>query len=165
FRKRNPHHRNLARSLANIAYVQRLLALQMIKHMDAESHRRRKSRASGKAASERGANYREQYEDLRASAFANLDQAEKIYDHHRHHHGVGSVLENRGLLYLDGGELEDAADQAARAYSVGKEENDSILMARARILQARVEHARVEEEIDTSAKSWEHAQAARDFAR
>lgn len=165
FRRRNPHHRNLARSLANISYVQRLLALQMIKQMDAESRRRRKSRASGKAASGRGTNYREQYEDLRASAFANLDQAEKIYDHHRHHHGVGSVLENRGLLYLDGGELEDAADQAARAYAVGKEENDSILMARARILQARVEHARVEEEIDTSAKSWEHAQAARDFAR
>ncbi len=167
FRRRNPHHRNLARSLANIAYVQRLLALQMIKQMDAESRRRRKSRVSGKAAGARGRkpDTREQYEELRSSAFANLDQAEKIYDHHRHHHGVGSVLENRGLLYLDGGELEDAADQGARAYAIAKEENDPILMARARILQARVEHARVEEEIDGSSHSWEHAQAARDFAR
>jgi tetratricopeptide (TPR) repeat protein len=168
YRRRDPQHRNLARSLANIAYVQRLLALQMIKQMDEESRRRRKTRASGKAAAGgrgRKMNTREHYEQLRANAFANLDQAEKIYDHHRHHHGVGSVLENRGLLYLDGGELEDAADQGTRAYAIGKEENDSILMARARILQARVEHARVEEEIDTSAHGWEHAQAARDFAR
>jgi hypothetical protein len=38
-------------------------------------------------------------------------------------------------------------------------------MARARILQCRVEQALAEEEFEGSSGAWEHAQAARDFAR
>src|SRR6202000_2906831 len=41
FQKRNPQHRNLARTLANIAYVQRLVAIQVGKQIDAERERRR----------------------------------------------------------------------------------------------------------------------------
>src|SRR5260370_2790454 len=48
FRKRNPQHRNLARSLVNIAYVQRLIALQISRQMDLEAERRRKSQAKNK---------------------------------------------------------------------------------------------------------------------
>lgn len=160
FRKRNPQHRNLARSLANIAYVQRLVALQISRQMDLDAERRRKSNAKtdGKARTSR---YRDEYERHREEAFANLEQAEKIYRHHHHHHGIGSVLENRGLLYFDGGDLEKADAQAVQAYEVGREENDSILMARARLLQCEVSNARLEEEIE----GWEHAHAARDFAR
>jgi len=167
FRKRNPQHRNLARSLANIAYVQRLIAAQLIQQMDSEAERQRKAKSAKPAAATRGRQQtrREQYEELRASAFANLDQAEKIYVYHNHHHGIGNVLENRGLLYLDSGELDKAASEGARAYSVGKEENDSIVMARARLLQCKVEHAQLEEEIEGSTRTWEHAQAARDYAR
>ncbi len=166
FRKRNPQHRNLARSLANIAYVQRLISAQIVEQMDSEAERQRKSK-SAKPATSRGRQQtrREQYEELRASAFANLEQAEKIYMHHHHHHGIGNVLENRGLLYLDSGELDKAASEGARAYDVGKEENDSIVMARARLLQCKVEHAQLDEEIEGSTQTWEHAQAARDYAR
>jgi tetratricopeptide (TPR) repeat protein len=164
FRKRNPRHRNLARSLANIAYVQRLVALQISRQMDLEAERRRKSKNEGKGRSrDKGATsrYRDEYERHREEAFSNLEQAEKIYRHHHHHHGIGSVLENRGLLYFDSGDLENADAQAAQAYEVGREENDSILMARARLLQCEVANARLEEEIE----GWEHAHAARDYAR
>jgi hypothetical protein len=38
-------------------------------------------------------------------------------------------------------------------------------MARARLLQCEVENGKLEEEIEGGAHSWEHAQAARDYAR
>jgi len=167
FRKRNPQHRNLARSFANIAYVQRLVALQISRQMDLEAERRRKSgrnddKGRGKSR-EKGAagRYRDEYERHREEAFANLEQAEKIYRHHHHHHGIGSVLENRGLLYFDSGDLENADAQATQAYDLGRQESDSILMARARVLQCEVANARLEEEIE----GWEHAHAAREYSR
>jgi tetratricopeptide (TPR) repeat protein len=166
YRKRNPQHRNLARSLANIAYVQRLISRQLMRQMDTEAARRRRSTAKARPASaRRSSNLREQYQELRESAFNNLAQAERIYRYHNLHHGIGNVLDNRGLLYLDSGELDRAAQQAADAYDVGKQENDAIVMARARLLQCQVEQALLEEEVEGSAHSWEHAHAARDFAR
>jgi len=168
FQKRSPQHRNLARSLANIAYVQRLIAAQIMRQIDSEAERRRKTPDRKKSASPdqgRTMDSRRQYEELRTSAFANLEHAEKIYRHHSHHHGIGNVLENRGLLHLDSGELDLAAQEGARAYDVGKEETDSIVMARARLLQCKVEHAQLEEEIEGSTRTWEHVQAARDYAR
>jgi tetratricopeptide (TPR) repeat protein len=163
YQKLSLQHRNLARSLANIAYVQRLVARQLAKQIDAEAARRRKSAGSASGSGKR-ANHREAYEHMRAQAFANLDQAEKIYQHHEHHHGLGSVAENRAFLYLDNGDVDDAAAHAAEAYNIGKQEHDSILMARARLLQCMIENARIEEEIE-GASSWEHAQSARDYAR
>jgi tetratricopeptide (TPR) repeat protein len=163
FQRRNPHHRNLARTLANIAYVQRLVALQIGKQIDAERERRQGSRTAALRGQKQS--LLRQHEELRTSAFANLDLAEKIYRHHDHHHGIGSVLENRGLLYLDVGDLDNASVQASQAFELGKEVNDSILMARARLLQCEVENGKLEEEIEGSTHSWEHAQAARDYAR
>src|SRR5947209_3099510 len=96
FRKRSSEHRNLARSLANIAYVQRLVAVQISKEIDAESARRRKT-GNVSAAGNKKQRQRETYEHMRAQAFANLEQAERIYRHHNHHHGIGSIYENRGL--------------------------------------------------------------------
>ncbi len=163
FQRRNPQHRNLARTLTNIAYVQRLVAVQLGKQIDAERARRQSSKVT--SAHGRKQSQLQQHEELRSQAFANLDQAEKIYRHHGHHHGIGSVLENRGLLYLDIGDLDNAGAQAAQAYELGKEVNDSILLARARLLQCEVENGKLEEEIEGSTNSWEHAQAARDYAR
>lgn len=164
FERRNPQHRNLARSLVNIAYVQRLIARTISKQMDMEAAHRRKS-GDGTGGKGKKQVQREAYERHRAQAFANLDQAEKIYRHHNHHHGIGSVYENRGLLYLDSGELDQASAQAAEAYLLAKEESDAILMARTRLLQCSIENAKVEEEIEGSEESWEHSQAARDYSR
>jgi len=164
FERRNPQHRNLARTLTNIAYVQRLVAVQIGRHIDAERERRQNSKG---AAAERGHKQSQlrQHAELRASAFANLDQAERIYSLHEHHHGIGSVMENRGLLYFDIGDLDNAGAHAARAHELGRTANDSILMARARLLQCEVETGKLDEEIEGSTNAWEHAQAARDYAR
>jgi tetratricopeptide (TPR) repeat protein len=164
YKKRNPQHRNLARSLTNVAYVQRLAAVEISRQIDADSAKRRKSGAVSASGSRKQSHW-EQFEELRADAFANLEQAEKIYRHHNHHHGIGSIYENRGLLHRDVGDLDNAAAQAAIAYSIGKEEGDSILMARSRLLQCSIENAKLEEEIEGSANSWDHIQAARDYAR
>ena len=163
FQKRNPQHRNLARTLTNIAYVQRLVSVQMARQIDAQRERRQGAKATVPRGQKRS--QLQQHEELRNSAFANLALAEKIYHHHAHHHGIGSVLENRGLLYLDVGDLDNAGAQAAQAFELGKEVNDSILMARARLLQCEVENGKLEEELEGSTHSWEHAQAARDYAR
>ena len=135
----------------------------MGKQIDAERERRQ----GAKTVAARGQKQTQlrQHEELRSSAFVNLDLAEKIYHHHNHHHGIGSVLENRGLLYLDVGDLDNASAQAIQAFELGKEVNDSILMARARLLQCEVENGKLEEEIEGSTHTWEHAQAARDYAR
>jgi tetratricopeptide (TPR) repeat protein len=161
--RRNPQHRNLARTLTNIAYVQRLVAVQIGRHIDAERERRQSSKAQ--ATRNHTQSQLRQHEELRTSAFANLDRAEKIYRLHEHHHGIGSIMENRGLLYFDIGDLDNAGDHAAKAYDLGKAANDSILMARARLLQCEVEMGKLEEEIESSTHAWEHAQAARDYAR
>jgi len=166
YQKRSTQHRNLARCLTNIVYVQRLVSVEISKQIDAEAARRRKTgSASGTGAASRKHGHWELYEQVRTEAFVNLERAEKIYQHHNHHHGIGSIYENRGLLYLDIGDLDAAATQAAQAYTVGKEENDAILMARARLLQCTIENAKLEEEIEGSAHSWDHLQAARDYAR
>jgi tetratricopeptide (TPR) repeat protein len=163
FQKRSSRHRNLARSLVNIAYVQRLIAAQISRQIDAETERRKKS-SKGAAPSGPRPGHWEQYEKIRAEAFANLDQAEEIYRYHRLHHGIGSACENRGLLYMDSGDLDAAAAQAARAYELGREENDSILMARARMLQCTIANAGLEEQIEGNAQ-WELAETARNYAR
>jgi tetratricopeptide (TPR) repeat protein len=163
FQKRNPQHRNLARTLTNIAYVQRLVAVQIGRHIDAERERRQGNKTSA-SGGHKQAQLR-QHAELRSAAFANLERAEKIYHLHEHHHGIGSVMENRGLLYFDVGDLDNAGTNAARAYELGKEANDSILMARARLLQCEVEMGKLEEEIEGSTHAWEHAQAARDYSR
>jgi tetratricopeptide (TPR) repeat protein len=172
FRKRNPQHRNLARSLTNIAYVQRLIALHISRQIDMEAERRRKNQSNdGKTkakAPARGslARLRDEYERHRSDAFLNLEQAEAIYRHHNHHHGIGSVYENRGLLYFDSGDLENAEGEAVKAYALGKQENDAILMARARILQCEIANARLEDDEGMEeSEAWEHAPLARDFAR
>jgi tetratricopeptide (TPR) repeat protein len=160
YQKLSLQHRNLARSLANVAYVQRLVAQQIAKQIDAAAEERRRMKGSASEAS--GKKKRELYEQLRGEAFANLDEAEEIYRHHEHHHGIGSVYENRSLLYLDSGELDNASEQAAAAYELGRQESDSILIARSRLLQCMIENERLEEGLDGS---WEHAQSARDYAR
>lgn len=164
FQKRSLQHRNLARSLVNIAYVQRLIALQISRQIDAENLERRKAGSKTPVANHAQRQW-ERYEQIRDEALRNLDKAEEIYRHHNHHHGIGSVYENRGLLHLDGGELDTAARQAEAAYKIGQQENDYILIARSRLLQCTLENAKLEEGIEGAAGSWEHAEAARDYAR
>ena len=160
YRKLGRPHPNLARTLANLGYSKRLVALQLHRKMDADLARRR--RAGGHAAGDSQAD-REHFARLRDEAFAHLDEAAVVYAVHPHHHGAGAVHLNRGLLHYDNGALDLAEMEADSAFVLGEEKQDLILMARARILGSMIENAKVEEGIDEDLRR--HAQAALDYSR
>jgi len=166
YKKRNPQHRNLARALANIASVKRLIAVRLGKKIDREVTRRLKVAASHESARTAQPKLRERVhlERIRAEAFEHLAEAEGIYARYNDHRGLGTVHVDRGLLCLDSGDLDAAASEGEAAYRLGKDKKDFILEARARILQSTVENARSEEQIEDKSEG-RRAQAALDFAR
>jgi tetratricopeptide (TPR) repeat protein len=159
--RRDPRHLNVARSLVNIAFVERLAALRAQREIDRELAVRRRDAVERATPDTRAR--RAQVESRRISARRHLDEALEIYARHQHHHGIGSVSINSGLLHLDSGDLESASGEAAESYRQGEEKHDSITMARARILQCTIENARLEEQI--GGHPAEHAQLAARFAQ
>jgi tetratricopeptide (TPR) repeat protein len=163
YKKRDPQHRNVARSLNNMAYVKRLIALQLRRKIDEDAARQRKAASRGRANSnQRKPQYRSRFEQLREEALAELAEAASIYEQYENHHGLGSVRLNYGYLYLDNGDLENAESAAKSAFRLGEERRDYILMARARLLQSMIENARVEEGIGESTEPGKHARLAQD---
>jgi tetratricopeptide (TPR) repeat protein len=154
----DPHHRNLARTLVNAAYVKRLLSLHLRKRIDSSV-----ARSSGSPAGKNGErrNYRARYAEVCREALAQLARAGEIYRLHEHHGGTGSVLVNAGQLHLDMGEIDLAIGEAVKAYNLGREKHDQILMARSRILEAFAENARVEEELGEVGDTAVYANSAR----
>ena len=110
--KRDPEHRNLARTLANMGYVERLIALQLRKRIDSDAAQRKRSEPD----------LRRDYENMRSQALAHLDRASEIYHLHANHRGAGTVCVNRGHLHLDSGDLYKADDEAREAYALGNRE-------------------------------------------
>jgi len=165
YKKRDPQHRNVARSLNNLAYVKRLIALQLRRKIDAEAERRRKAATRGRSGDD-GAKpqLRPRFEQLRQEALAELDEAAAIYQQYDNHHGFGSVRLNYAFLHLDNGDLEQAEGAAKTAFRLGEEKRDHILMARARLLLCMIENARVEEGIGESTDPGNHARLALDYA-
>jgi tetratricopeptide (TPR) repeat protein len=166
YKKRNPQHRNLARALANIAFVKRLIAVRLGKKIDREAARRLKTTGSAvRHVARPKMRERAHLENLRSEALAHLAHAESIYARYDNHRGLGTVNVDRGLIHLDSGDLDAAATEAAAAYRLGEDKKDFILEARARILQSRVENARFEEQVEEKSDLSQRAQAALDFAR
>ena len=166
YNKRDPHNRNLARSFVNIAFVKRLLALQLGNQIDTEAAKLRKKRkGSHKSTTFTKVQVREQLTRLRGEAFEHLARAREIYDRYNDHRGKGNIHVTQGYLNLDGGELDRAAHEGAAAFSLGDEKKDSVLKARARMLQSAVECARLEEQIDEGSSRVPSSQRACEFAR
>jgi tetratricopeptide (TPR) repeat protein len=164
YKKRNPQHGNLARSLANMAFVKRLIAVRLRRKIDREVVRRLNA-AGRPPGGMRLSKERAYFERLRQEALAHLAEAERIYATYNDHRGLGTVHVDRGLLCLDGGDLDGAANEAAEAYRLAESKKDYILEARARLLQSTVENARFEEQIEEKSDLSQRAQAAFDFAR
>jgi tetratricopeptide (TPR) repeat protein len=165
FKKRDPQHRNVARSLNNMAYVKRLIALQLRRTIDADVARRRKAAARGRASQGQGkVQYRRRFHQLREEALAELAEAAAIYEQYENHHGLGSVKLNYAYLHLDNGDLEQAEAAASTAFRLGEDKRDHILMARARMLLCMIENARVEEGIGEGTEPGNHGRLARDCA-
>lgn len=141
YAKRDPNHRNLARSLANMGYVERLVALQLRKRIDSDAEQKRKSDPA----------LRKEYERVRQAALDHLDRASAIYSIHHQYRGSGTAFVNRGFLHLDAGDLQRAEAEAMQAYALGAEKDDYILKARARLLRCLVANAKLEEGIDDPA--------------
>jgi len=164
YRKLDPQHRNVARSLNNLAYVKRLIALQLQRKIDAEAARRRKAATRGAAANGGKPSYRVRFEQLHQEALAELNEAQTIYENYGNHHGLGSVHLNYGYLHLDSGDLCDAETEAETAFHLAEARHDHILMARSRLLRCMIENVRVEEGIGESSEPGNHARLAQDFA-
>jgi tetratricopeptide (TPR) repeat protein len=156
YARRYPKHRNLARALVNAAYVKRLIALQIRKQIDS------RQAAPEKAGEARGGSHT-RYIRLCNEALEQLRRAGDIYAHHQHHGGTGTVLVNAAQLHLDQGEIDRAAHEALKAYDLAQQKHDHILMARARIVQAAAENARVEEQLEDADLPL-HANLARQHA-
>jgi tetratricopeptide (TPR) repeat protein len=129
---RIPGRVNVARALVNAAYVKRLIALDL---------KRRQS--SGRALAADNARFLE----VCREALALLERASEIYARLRHQPGTGSVLVNSGYLHLDIGDIDQAENDAAQAYTLGQQKGDDALLARARILQATIQNDRAEEQL------------------
>src|SRR3984893_8439634 len=130
YNKRDPFNRNLARSFVNIAFVKRLLALQLGNKIDSEAARLRKKAAKNNKANPKSSPApklpsREQRAQLRQEAFEHLSKAQEIYRRYDDHRGNGNVHITLGYLNLDDGELGRAATQAATAFRLGAEQSES----------------------------------------
>jgi tetratricopeptide (TPR) repeat protein len=166
YNKRDPYNRNLARSFVNIAFVKRLLALQLGNKIDSEAAKlRKKSKKKSKPSPAPKLPSREQRTQLRQQAFEHLTKAQEIYQRYDDHRGNGNVHITLGYLNLDDGELDRAAAEAATAFRLGAEKKDSVLKARARMLQSSVQGAMFEGQIDQGASRVPSSQLACEFAR
>ncbi len=161
YSRHDVHHRNLARTLVNAAYVKRLLALHLRKRIESKTDRPTRATPSNGTESR---TYHERYGAICRDALAQLDRAGQIYRLHEHHGGAGSVLVNAGQLHLDMGEIDRALAEALKAYALGLEKHDHILMARSRILEAFAENARVDEQLGEDGDTAVYANAAQRYA-
>jgi len=160
----NPQHRNLARALVNSAYVKRLLALQLRKRIDARAGKPSQGLANQQLSNGSAMNaFRSRYRQLSEQAISELQRAREIYASQGHSGGLGAVAVSSGYLHLDGGDIDVSAQEALEAYRIGQEKNDHILMARARVLQATTENAKIEEQLGEEVDIALHANRARQF--
>jgi tetratricopeptide (TPR) repeat protein len=151
----------MARALLNLGFVKRLVALEAQRDLDRAAKSRRAADGDSPAESP-VRRQRDRIETIRHEAAAHLDEAYVIYERRQNHRGIAGVHLNRGFLYLDAGDLERAAAEAAEAFGHGVEKADSIVMARARTLQCIVENTAMEEQVGDAAQ---HREAAEGFAR
>jgi tetratricopeptide (TPR) repeat protein len=97
-------------------------------------------------------------------ALTLLNQAGEIYTHTNHQTGTGTVLVNAAYLHLDMGDIDQAEQEANKAYELGDQKLDHILMARARTLLAAIQNERAEEQLGELHDTARSAHLARSYA-
>lgn len=164
YRKRDEQHRNVATCLVNIAFVKRLIALELSEKIDCEASRTRMNHEKNPSGAFDLQQVRQRVRELHQEAFQNLKMAGEIYDQHRDCTGSGHVEIGYGQIHLDEGALDLASSKAQSAYRVGDDKNDTVLKARALILQSAIEYARVEEQIVDSTTPRQFSRLASEYA-
>lgn len=166
FKKRDPHHRNLARSFANQAAAKRLLALELSERIDTEAARTRKIKGRRRPSIELDIQRaRERVRALHEEANRDLIEALAITKRYPDYRAEGDVQITYGYLHLDNGDLDLATSSAAAASQLGNEKKDIVLKVRARILQSAIELAKVEEQIFERSISRRSIRLASEYAR
>ena len=163
FKRMSPQHRHVARSLVNMSFVKRLIAIRLQNKVDNEIGRRGRVKAARATIHKLG--LRQYIDHLREEAKDHLAKAEEIYERAKDNVGKAMVHINRGHLYLDSGELDCAGPEGAKGHQLGQENEDFIVLARARILQSLVENAMFEEQIEEVFDVNQHARLAHQMAR
>nr|QEO74546.1 TPR repeat-containing protein [uncultured bacterium] len=126
YRRHHPIHRNVARAHRNRAFVYRVQARDLIAKPTSQ-HARPQVEAEVRS--------------LRAKAFAELGQAQKIYlalDAARHTYELGILHITRASIYSDADELDRAEAEAKAAYEYGEAKNNKVVMAEARVIQSKL---------------------------
>lgn len=154
----HPQHPNLARAVTNLAFVKRLLALQLKRHIDSIASRREQSPKDRSSQTPSLRPLHKQLQELYRSAVEDLERAKSICVLHEHHNALAAALLNAGQLHLDVGDLELAKREATQAFTIGDKTNSAVLKARAKILMGLIENARLEERLG-------HPEDAPAFAR
>ena len=113
----------LARTLMNLAFVKRLLAVEAQKELDSLAELRRGKCAASAAP---GGCERLRIEEIRAQARQCLAEASEIYGRLQNHSGMAAVRITEGFLHLDAGDLERASAEAAEAFAQSSAKSDSI---------------------------------------
>jgi tetratricopeptide (TPR) repeat protein len=164
YKKQDPRHRNLARSLINISFVKRLIAVQLQRSVDRTAALRHAGRSRPDSTAPT-TQVRSQIAEMRAAAFRDLDEAVAIYQEQHNRRGLAAVHVNRGFLHLDQGALDLAACESAEAFRIAEEKADYIQMARARLLQCMIENAKYDEQIEGASGPSQPARLADEYAR
>jgi tetratricopeptide (TPR) repeat protein len=158
YQAHHPQHPNLARAVTNLAFVKRLLALQLKRHIDSIASRREQSQGDRNSQTASLRPLHKQLQELYRSAVQDLERAKSICILHEHHNALAAALLNAGQLHLDVGDLELAKREATEAFAIGDKTNSAVLKARAKILSGLIENARLEERLG-------HPEDAPAFAR
>ena len=154
----HPDHPNLARAVTNLAFVKRLLALQLRKHIDSAVTRR-----SGTSRNVRTGPLQKQHQELYRSAVEELERAKRICVLHEHHSGLTAALLTAGHLHLDVGDLDAAAREAGEALAIAESTHSAVYTARASILSGLIANAHVEELLGHPEDAPAFARRARQF--
>jgi tetratricopeptide (TPR) repeat protein len=162
YKKRKFKHPHATRTLLEMGFVKRAIALKLEDQADKEAARRRGS--SVEAANDIGRKQRLRIELLRNEARTHLTEAALRYKSENDNRGIGIVLINRSRLDLDSGQLDRAAIDAAEAFQRGHEKSDQVLKVRARVLESMIENAKFAEQIEDGSDIGRHAQLAYQFA-
>ena len=158
YESNHPNHPNLARAVTNLAFVKRLLALQLRKHIDSAASKRGLAPQAARTSS-----LHKQHQELYRTAIRELERAKKICILNEHHSGLAAALLTAGHLHLDVGDLDAAAREAHEALGIAKTMHSAMYIARASILSGLIDNAHVEEFMGNPEETPAFARRARQF--
>lgn len=115
-------------------FIERLLTLAGVGHL------------SKRTPEERSA-LLDQSRSLLVQAEQDLKRADEIYSNPKNHHGLGTTRVYQGLLALDQERWADAEERAQEAVALANEHADHVVLARASLLEFKVNRRKADLEV------------------